>query len=184
MQENEERKRNIKVNINKLYLIVYSENKTLNFYSLSLKQNNEFLFLNSFNLNNICTNLNNIIHLSLINNSNFINNTYILLMNFPEKKIIKPFILYLEKLNDKNEFYYSFAPLGNNINENVTISDEELIIYIDLINEKKKDNFGLDNYSNILKMKMLICHGKESLDEKKKNKFENNYLLKEYSSIL
>ena len=174
----------VKVNINKLYLIVYSENKTLNFYSLSLKQNNEFLFLNSFNLNNICTNLNNIIHLSLINNSNFINNTYILLMNFPEKKIIKPFILYLEKLNDKNEFYYSFAPLGNNINENVTISDEELIIYIDLINEKKKDNFGLDNYSNILKMKMLICHGKESLDEKKKNKFENNYLLKEYSSIL
>jgi hypothetical protein len=174
----------IKVNINELYLIVYSENKSLNYYSLSLRQNNEFSFLNTFSLNNICTNLDNIIHLSLINNSNLINNTYLLLMNFPEKNIIKPFVLYLEKLNYKNDFYYSFAPLGNNINENIAISDEELIIYIDLINEKKKDNINLDNYGNILKLKMLICHGKESLDEKKKNKFGKNYSLKEFSSIL
>ena len=174
----------IKVNINELYLIVYSENKSLNYYSLSLRQNNEFSFLNTFSLNNICTNLDNIIHLSLINNSNLINNTYLLLMNFPEKNIIKPFVLYLEKLNYKNDFYYSFAPLGNNINENIAISDEELIIYIDLINEKKKDNINLDNYGNILNLKMLICHGKESLDEKKKNKFGKNYSLKEFSSIL
>ena len=176
----------IKVNINELYLIVYSENKSLNYYSLSLKQNNEFSFLNTFNLNTICSNLDNIIHLSLINSSNLINNTYILLMNFPEKKRIKPFILYLEKLNEKNDFYYSFAPLENNINENITISDddEELIIHIDLIKEKKKDNISLDNYDNILKLKMLFCHGKESLDENKKNKFERIYSLKEYSSIL
>ena len=174
----------IKVNINELYLIVYSENKSLNYYSLSLKQNDEFSFLNTFNLNNICSNLDNIIHLSLINSSNLINNTYILLMNFPEKKRTKPFILYLEKLNDKNDFYYSFVPLENNINENITISDEELFIHIDLINEKKKDNINLDNYDNILKLKIFICHGKESLDEKKKNKFENIYSLKEYSSIL
>ena len=173
----------IKVNINKLYLIVYSENKSLNFYSLSLKQNNEFLFLNTFNLNNICKNPNNIIHLSLINKSSIINNTFILFMNFPEKKIIKPFVLYLEKLNEKKDFYYSFAPLWNNINE--TISDEDdLIVYNDLVNEKKKDNISLDIYNNFLKLKILICHGKKSLDEKKKNKFENNYTLKEFSSIL
>lgn len=173
----------IKVNINELYLIVYSENKSLNFYSLSLKHNNDFLLLNTFNLNNICSNPNNIMHLSLISNSNLINNTYILLMNFPEKKIIKPFVLYLEKLNDKNDFYYSFAPLGNDININ---AEEELIIYTDLINEKKKDNIDLDNYSNILELKMLICHGKDSLDKEKetKDKFGKIYSLKEFSSIL
>jgi len=173
----------IKININKLYLIVYSENKSLNFYSLSLKQNNEFLFLNTFNLNNICKNPNNIIHLSLINKSSIINNTFILFMNFPEKKIIKPFVLYLEKLNEKKDFYYSFAPLWNNINETIS-DDDDLIVYNDLVNEKKKDNISLDIYNNFLKLKILICHGKKSLDEKKKNKFENNYTLKEFSSIL
>jgi len=175
----------IKVNINKLYLIVYSENKSLNFYSLSLKQNNEFLSLNSFNLNNISINSNNILHLSLINNSNINNNTFILLMNFPEKKIIKPFVLYLEKLNEKKDFYYSFAPLWNNINETIS-DDDDLIVYNDLVNEKnkKKDNISLDIYNNCLKLKILICHGKKSLDEKKKNKFKNNYTLTEFSSIL
>jgi len=175
----------IKVNINKLYLIVYSENKSLNFYSLSLKQNNEFLSLNSFNLNNISINPNNILHLALINNSNINNNTFILLMNFPEKKIIKPFVLYLEKLNEKKDFYYSFAPLWNNINETIS-DDDDLIVYNDLVNEKnkKKDNISLDIYNNCLKLKILICHGKKSLDEKKKNKFKNNYTLTEFSSIL
>ena len=165
----------IKIFINKLFLIVYTKDKYLNYYSLN---NKEYILTNSFNLKNICP-LDNIKYISLIN-SHLLNNIFILLVQIPNKKVIKPFILYVEQTTDKNNNYFSYVSLGNNIQD--SISDENLLIPT-LSIEK------INNY-NSMKLKLVLCYldKKSSLNQsydniriKNNDKRKEEYLIEEYS---
>ena len=133
---------------------------------------------NSFNLKNICP-LDNIKYISLIN-SHLLNNIFILLVRIPNKKVIKPFILYVEQTTDKNNNYFSYVSLGNNIQD--SISDENLLIPT-LSIEK------INNY-NSMKLKLVLCYldKKSSLNQsydniriKNNDKRKEEYLIEEFS---
>ena len=132
-----------KINLNSQFLITIIDDKFINYYSIN---NNEYSYIKSFNLNDIC-NVNNIEYISLIN-SIYINNVFILLIHVPNKKIIKPVLLYLENRNDTNDFYYSFLTFKNEINN--TSNDEQLI--------SVKVSIERDNNKNLDQLNMLVCH--------------------------
>ena len=132
-----------KINLNSQFLIAIIDDKFINYYSI---HNNEYSYINSFNLNDIC-NVNNIEYISLIN-SIYINNVFILLIHVPNKKIIKPVLLYLENRNDTNDFYYSFLPFKNEINNP---TNEQQIISVTVSIER-------DNNKNLDQLNMHFCH--------------------------
>jgi len=132
-----------KINLNSQFLITIIDDKFINYYSIN---NNEYSYIKSFNLNDIC-NVNNIEYISLIN-SIYINNVFILLIHVPNKKITKPVLLYLENRNDTNNFYYSFLTFKNEINN--TSNDEQLI--------SVKVSIERDNNKNLDQLNMLVCH--------------------------
>ena len=158
----------IKVNISKEFFIVYTEDKFINYYSIS---NKEYILVNSFNLYNISP-INNIKYISFIN-SKLLENTFILLIQCPNKSLIKPYILYLELTSDINNFYYSLIPLGNNICN--SINDEHLI-YTTLTREK------LNGYDfSELKMVIGYLNNFDDIKIKNNNKGKKGYLIKQYS---
>ena len=132
-----------KINLNSQFLITIIDDKFINYYSIN---NNEYSYIKSFNLNDVC-NVNNIEYISLIN-SIYINNVFILLIHVPNKKIIKPVLLYLENRNDTNDFYYSFLTFKNEINN--SSNDEQLI--------SVKVSIERDNNKNLDQLNMLVCH--------------------------
>ena len=132
-----------KINLNSQFLITIIDDKFINYYSIN---NNEYSYIKSFNLNDIC-NVNNIEYISLIN-SIYINNVFILLIHVPNKKIIKPVLLYLENRNDTNDFYYSFLPFKNEINNS---SNDEQLISVKVSIEREYNK-------NLDQLNMLVCH--------------------------
>ena len=162
----------INVNINNNNLIVYSEDKNINYYSI---KNKEYSFTNKFNLNNLFK-IEKIKYLYLLD-SKYLNNMFLLLVETLNKKI-KPVLFYLEYNSDNNNFNYSFIPLNNYFKD--IIYDEELIS-ISLNNEKI-------NNENALNIKMIACHlNKNSGDNDTKNpknniisKNKNDFFIKEY----
>ena len=162
----------INVNINNNNLIVYSEDKNINYYSI---KNKEYSFTNKFNLNNLFK-IEKIKYLYLLD-SKYLNNMLLLLVETLNKKI-KPDLFYLEYNSDYNNFNYSFIPLNNYFKD--IIYDEELIS-ISLNNEKI-------NNENALNIKMIACHlNKNSGDNDTKNpknniisKNKNDFFIKEY----
>ena len=162
----------INVNINNNNLIVYSEDKNINYYSI---KNKEYSFTNKFNLNNLFK-IEKIKYLYLLD-SKYLNNMFLLLVETLNKKI-KPVLFYLEYNSDNNNFNYSFIPLNNYFKD--IIYDEELIS-ISLNNEKI-------NNENALNIKMIACHlYKNSSDNDTKNpknniisKNKNDFFIKEY----
>ena len=150
------------ININNEYIIVFTEDKYINFYSIN---NNEYSFINNFNLNNICK-VDNIKYLSLIN-SIYINNVFILFIHIPNKKIVKQILLRLEEKKEKKDFYYSCIPLKNEMSEHIF---DEPIICKKLFIEKKGNE-------SINKLNILVC----DLKDKNKNIEKDNRLITEYS---
>jgi hypothetical protein len=155
------------ININNEYIIVFTEDKYINFYSIN---NNEYSFINNFNLNNI-SKVDNIKYISLIN-SIYINNVFILFIHIPNKKIVKQILLRLEEKKERKEkkdFYYSCIPLKNEMSE--PFFDEPIICKKLFI--EKKDN------KSINKLNILVCGLKEK--NKNKNIEKDNRLITEYS---
>lgn len=140
----------IKVNINCQFLIVITEDKLINYFSID---NNEFPFINSFNLNKICK-PNEINYISLLD-TNYLENMFIMLIQNSNKKEIKTSLLYLEN-NQNNNFYFSIAPLKNKIND---FFYDVQFIFTSINNEKNKD-------INSLKMKLLTCENKQDMNKK------------------
>ena len=153
---------NINIDNNKNYIIAFTQDKCIKYYSIN---NNEYSFISSFNLNNICK-TDNIKYISLLN-SIYINNVFIIFVHIPNKKIIKPFFLYLEYLEEKkgkNDFIFSYIPLKNEI------SDQ--IIYDKLFIEKN-DNKSINTFN------FFICD--LSIKDNNKNSKKEGLLIKEYS---
>ena len=147
------------INIDNNYIITFTQDKYINYYSIN---NNEYSFISSFNLNNICK-ADNIKYISLLN-SIYINNVFIIFVHIPNKKIIKPFFLYLEEKKGKNDFIFSYIPLKNEISEQ--------IIYDKLFIEKK-DNKSINTFN------FFICD--LSIKDNNKNLKKEGLLIKEYS---
>ena len=162
----------INVNINNNNLIVYSEDKNINYYSI---KNNVYSFANKFNLSNLFK-IEKIKYLYLLD-SKYLNNMLILLVQTLNKKI-KPVLFYLEYNSDNINFNYSFIPLNNYFKD--TIYDEELISIS--LNNKKINN------ETALNIKIIACHlNKNSSDNDTKNpknniinKSKNDFFIKEY----
>ena len=164
----------IKVFINNKYLISITKDRNMNYYSIT----NDYSFLNSFNLNNICK-PDKIKYISLLNTKYF-ENMFLMFVKISNNNnnAIKPFLLYIENNSNKNNFYFCFIPLKNSIND--YIYDDEMI-YPSLINVKK-------NNKNLIKMKLVICHlneehrnlSSDNLKKNNNNKKKINYFIKEY----
>lgn len=132
-----------RVNIHNKYLISIT-GKNINYYSIN---NNQYSFLNSFNLNDISKNA-NIKYISLLD-SKFFYNMFLIITHNPNKNIYKSILFFLE--NNSNKFYYSLTSLKNEITD--YIYDDELICNF-CIKEKINDE-------NIVKMKIVISHLKK-----------------------
>ena len=167
----------IKLIINNQYLISITQDKYMNYFSII----NDYSFLNCFNLNNICK-WDKIKYISPLN-SKYLENMYLILVRITDNNrnySFKPFLLYLENISNKNNFYFCFIPLKNNIND--YIYDDEMI-YPSLINVK-------NNNEKLIKMKLVICHlnedyrnmSSDNLKKKNTNKNKINYFIKEYCS--